>query len=110
MNARFWLWWNQSWVKITLRPGESVSMYTGAPTDEGYSCEAQVYSYDEDVVEYAITTWGSDCDGRHEWHGNGHCHVSNLQANDADEHGPARPEWVKGHSRQYDQYAEMAGY
>lgn len=110
MNARFWIWWNDDWVKLTLRPGQSVSMFTGGPTDEGFACESQEYSFDADVVECAITTWGRDCDGRHEWLGDSSCHVTRLKDREADEHGPARPEWERGHSRQYDQYAEMAGY
>lgn len=110
MNARFWIMWKCSWAKLTLRPGQSVSMYTGAVTDEGFSCTSEEYSFDGTAVECGITQRGRDCDGIHEWRGNFHCPIIGLKANEADEWGPARPEWVKGHSEQYDQYAELAGY
>ncbi len=109
MNARFWIMWNGDWVKITLRPGQSISMCAGRNHEEGFSCEAEVYSFDCDVVECAITSWGRDCDGRYDVHMNYHCHVTQLKAHDMDD-GTIRPQWERGHCEQYDQFAEMAGY
>ncbi len=110
MNARFWIWWNDGWCKLTLRPGQSVTMYTGKPTDEGFSCEAQTYEYDGETVASEINTWGADCDGRHEWHGESSCTLEGLHGIEGDEYGPDRPDWQRGRSSQRDQYAELAGY
>ena len=35
-NARFWQWINGGPVKITLRPGQTITHYVGGSTDEGY--------------------------------------------------------------------------
>lgn len=110
VNARFWIWWNQGWIKLTMKPGDTVTMHTGGATDEGYSCEDQTYEYDGECVQSSIDTWGRDCDGGHEWHGESSCQVTSLRDNEADEHGPARPEWKRGNCHQRDQYAELSGY
>jgi hypothetical protein len=33
MNAGFWAWWNAGWVKVTLRPGQSLTVCTGTGKD-----------------------------------------------------------------------------
>ena len=53
MNARFWIWWNGDWVKITLRPGQSIAMRCGGATDEGFNVESSGYEHDGDRV----TSW-----------------------------------------------------
>jgi len=109
-NARFWIWWNNDWCKLTLQPGQSASMFHGGLTDEGFSCEQNTYRYEDGAVHREINIWGRDCDGRHEWYSESHCVVDALKDCEADEYGPARPDWVRGKGRQYDQYAELAGY
>lgn len=110
MNARFWVWWNQTWCKITLRPGQSVSMSCGGPTDEGFSVKAEGYCHDGDRVSAWIRHDSRDCDGPHSWDWDGYCPLNQLKANEADEHGPACPAWEKESSSQRDLYAEMTGY
>lgn len=116
-NARFWVWHNNGWVKLTLTPGQSVSFHTGGETEEGWSHEHSVYTHTGEEVESSHGTEGCDCDGRHSWSSESYCHLDDLKARDAYECNPIdenkgimAPEWTRGSSRQYDQFAEMAGY
>lgn len=34
-NARFWVWHNDDYVKLTLSPGESISTFQSESTEEG---------------------------------------------------------------------------
>lgn len=110
MNARFWIWWNDGWVRLTLAPGQRMEFHTGGQTDEGFRSETETYENDGQFVRREIHSRESDCDGRHEWHSECECDVRDLKLHEADEHGPDRPVWEKQTSRVYDQYAEMAGY
>lgn len=79
-------------------------------TDEGWSAQSEGYTHDGDRVGAWIRHDSRDCDGPHSYDWDGHCMLSDLTANEADEHGPARPAWVKENSSQHDLFAEMAGY
>lgn len=109
-NARFWIWWNNSWIKLTLRPGQSVSMGKGGPNDEGFCCESQGYQHDGDRVSSYVRIDSRDCDGPHTYDWDGFCLLADLKAAEADEYGPARPTWTKESSFQRDLYAELSGY
>lgn len=108
-NARFWIWWNGSWCKLTLRPGQQVAMRTGGLTDEGFSVTSEGYSHDGDVVSAWIRTDSRDCDDPHSYDWDGSCPIDELHAN-SDHDGPATPAWKCESSSQCDLYAEMAGY
>jgi hypothetical protein len=43
MNARFWDNFHGDLVKITLKPGQTLSWSESHPTDEGYNSEAVTY-------------------------------------------------------------------
>lgn len=115
-NARFWIWWNGDWVKITLNPDQELEFYQKWPTDEGWSSEWAKYEYDEQ--EMAIIsesgTDGVDCDGRSSTHWKGSCGLLALSAlpEETDQYGwcPARPAWEAGSRSQRDYTAEAAGY
>lgn len=112
INARFWVWWNCGWVKLTLRPGQEVHLAHGRLTDEGFACEAQSFALDEhgNVIS-EIRTWGRDCDGGHEWNAEHYCPVQAMHDREDHETGePICPPWAKLSSGQRDEYAEMAGY
>lgn len=109
-NARFWIWWHGSWTKLTLRPGQSLTMSHGGPTDEGFYARSEGYMHDGDRVSAWIREDSRDCDGPLSRDWDGHCMIDQLKANEADEYGPARPAWVKDSASQRDLYAEMAGY
>lgn len=116
-NARFWIWWNQGWVKLTLtRRRPIIQLLMGRQTEEGYTQEYQVYRLMVDGVECETHVYSSDCDGPHEWHWEGRCAFDRLrEPTDPDlivdpEDPCDRPMWERTHVSQRDVYAEMAGY
>lgn len=112
-NIRFWHFMNDGWVKITLRPETTLHHYKSAPTDEGWSSEAVMWSYDGDVASMECIYDGRDCDGRLtrgydltlekiETYPKGDC----LE----DFPGGPRAVWRETDSYQRDQYAELMNY
>ena len=124
-SARFWVWWNDGWVKLTLRPGQTLSHGYSGPTDEGWSSEHHNYEYDAETlcVTSHCTSDGSDCDGRLTRYYDCECRVDDLHAvppppldeqafcrRSIREFWPMRPLWKKIGSSQRDYNAEAAGY
>ncbi len=115
-NARFWVFWNNDWAKVTLRPGQGVTMSSFQYTDEGFSRTTEDYYYNEhrNVIESTWHNESRDCDGPLERFGKYECNVADLNFNEGrnDEYGwcPSRPLWKKVSSRQRDHYAEAMGY
>lgn len=110
MNARFWIYYKDSVVKLTLRPDEKVSFFEGGLTDEGYSYTTTFYYHRGDHLERVIRTTSSDCDGRFD---TCNMHVCDLDAlcSCYNEHVDIMyPDWQREHSYQRDYSAEMAGY
>lgn len=120
-NVRFWSWENGGWVRITLKPGQTLSYSDGRLTDEGhswYQCEWE-YDADEMVVICRSSCGGSDCDGPHEYHYTSWCPVVDMEGQPPEDADPEwqkeaipvpRPLWRKGFASQRDIYAEMMGY
>lgn len=113
-NARFWTWENNGWVKLTLKPGESLTHATCGPTDEGYFRESSTWSYEDDIITCDYHSFERDCDGPMERNVMLECNVANLasipECNDEYGYNPPRPDWEKVNSRQRDYYAESMGY
>lgn len=109
-NARFLFWWGEDFVKLTLKPGQSLSCFNGGPDEEGYNACEVTFSYENDGMIYREDeTWGRDCDGNHSANYKSYCHVNHLKAHKV-ESGELTPQWLHLDSSQYDQYAEIAGY
>lgn len=124
-NARFWTWINDGWVKLTLRPGESLQWFTWNTHNEGWSSECVEWSLEDDVVTRTTETDGSDCDGRLSRSYIDECGIGELASVPAmiqcefdeewdgwkiDLSQPKRPDWQKVRSGQRDYAAEAAGY
>lgn len=122
-NARFWHWHSSAdqWVKITLKPGQSLEWCDGGPTDEGYHAVVDRWEYlsDRGVIFHSTFTRWRDCDGRGSESRQWVCPVDRLQALDGVETfndkqevtvGPPRVDWQADGSSQYDEYAESMGY
>lgn len=105
MNARFWIWYGDSQVKITLAPGEEVSISYGGPTDEGYSYTYERYVHTGDVVECDIDIRASDCAGRLDRHASYECYLHELRV-----YEDSQPNWQRLSASQRDYAAEAAGY
>lgn len=60
---RFWIWWKDGWVKLSLRDGQELSCHQGGPCEEGYHYESQRFYREGEEVYSEITTYSCDCDG-----------------------------------------------
>ena len=111
MNARFWIWWNDDWIKITLfAGGPKITLFAGGPNEEGYSYESLTYTNNGSHVIREYDVEARDCDGPLYTNQVDCVSLDNLKSVEEDEHGPARPAWKRLSSAQRDIYAEMAGY
>jgi hypothetical protein len=125
-NARFWIFVNLDWVKVTLTPGQRITFSNGGATDEGYGFSAESYEYDEfeNVIECDRLDWGRDCDGSYSSNRIYFCPVDRLHIRPSEckegyntskrlcglYNRPATPLWSKTLATQYDESAERAGY
>lgn len=110
-NARFWVWWNDGWVKLTLKPGVTLAVGYGGPTDEGWSQYSEQWSLTGDRVEREWCSIGRDCDGRLEQSGEDFAWLDDLVAGVAGEFDEVRvPIWRDSQTSQRDEFAELAGY
>lgn len=124
-NARFWAYINGSAVKITLRPGQSLSWGRSNPTEEGYRYESYEWSHEGHVVRCECVDGGRDCDGVLEHSTGWFCYLGELLSGyrpyltegDLSDSLIAPcweeviwPQWRRGHSETYDQHAQAMGY
>lgn len=125
-NARFWVFHRGHWVKLTLKPEQTVNHGYSYDNGEGWSWEASTYVYraNSGLIFHKWESGGSDCDGRHSTNGRRACHVEKLRwcpATDSQFQDKARdyfngqlitrPDWQDvGKTRVYDQYAQMMNY
>ncbi len=118
-NARFWTYANGGPVKITLRPEQSLTYYKAESADEGWSSETVTWTHEDTHVLREWCDDGRDCDGRLTRSGEDQCSLDELQSGgepyiDGDDpslwEGVVWPAWEEAGRRQYDEYAEMAGY
>ena len=112
MNARFWVQNADDFVKLTLRPGQSLSHSQGRPTDEGWASLARTWSYDlpEFLVRCEYVDDEVDCDGRLTRGVELECPLHRLEALTFNA-TPPLPFWEKrAPSWQRDYQAEVAGY
>lgn len=116
MNARFWVFVNGGPVKLTLKPGQSLSRSKWQRHEEGYSTEQETWTHDTDCVRREWSFGGCDCDGSLERYGKDFCWLSDLlvlepySADDPNYQGVRWPDWQEEDRGQRDLYAEMAGY
>lgn len=130
-NARFWQWLNGGWVKITLRPGQTLTHATGGETEEGWSFEGRNWHHDGDAITSTVSQESLDCDGRFDASFAFKCPLGDLRARDmhaeeqeravAQEKDPTlpyfnesigifAPDWERLNASQRDHEAERAGY
>ncbi len=109
MNARLWVFVHGGPVKITLRPGQSLSSYACSQHEEGWSDEYQEWHFTRGLVERTTSEDGTDCDGRHSSHSTSTCEVASLRAGPMVE-GVVYPDWAPVCDGQRDYRAEAAGY
>lgn len=111
-RARLWLYINNDFVKVTLKPGQTINWYESHPTEEGYHFTQIAVEYDGEDVYLTEVDGGRDCDGQLEHTYKMGCSLANLRADPIDikmETIP-RPKWEHEPTRVYDQYAQLANY
>ena len=104
-NVKIWVYHNDDYVKLTIKPNQRLSWGVASLTDEGWSSEEYVISSDKNGI--ITRTWvydGQDCDGRYTRSGEDYL-VCLDELN-----GITRALWCEIDSSVYDQYAQMAGY
>lgn len=128
MNARFWVFENDGWIKLTLKPGQSLTWSHGGRDEEGYSWTGERWTFDGLLVINESSYDGRDCDGRISRETVLTCPVGFLQGKPAEaarlvtfgqedpwsfevwEPMPPRPEWERARASQRDYSAEAMGY
>jgi hypothetical protein len=110
-NSRFWVYVNNGWVRLTLRPGESCEWHTSCATDEGWRSEYRSWANDGSAIVSEFVTRERDCDGLFDRCGESECPLTELQSR-SDEYtdGLSVPAWRSLDARQRDYSAEAAGY
>ena len=126
-NARFWIYWNGGLVRLTLRPGQSLSYWHGEPTDEGYSARGETVRHEGTHVYREWTREGRDCDGRHRESGDEMAPLDKLAARFVGDYAPVDdlaakviagplagvlyPAWEEARAVEvFDEFAQAAGY
>ena len=114
-NARFWVWVNGAWSKLTLAPGQRLERHSFETTDEGWSSYAESWELSSDGHELRreTTSDGCDCDGRLTT-GCDAMAIADpshyLPCGPYEPAGMYRPNWIDAGGWQRDQFAEAAGY
>ena len=128
VNARFWEWINGSFVKITLRPGQTLRWHHGEQTEEGWASIDEEWHYNErgNEIVNRCEEDERDCDGRFQTTSKSTCDLNFLREGyqprcleEPDQYSPVEveaaqgvifPKWIKRRAGQRDFEAEKMGY
>lgn len=109
-NARLWVYINDDFVKLTLRPKQGLTWGKAWRTEEGYASISETFEFDGQEVWHRTDRDGRDCDGRLSTREEETCPLESLQARFLFDRRISLPEWVAGSSSVYDEYAQAANY
>lgn len=117
-HARFWEFVNDGFVKLTLKPGQTLRHSQGGRHEEGWWSRSNTWTFDGAEVVNDMLDDGTDCDGRLSHRYTGACPVEKLYARiqtlpyapDMGNGAIGLPDWQKVRSGQRDYMAEAAGY
>ena len=68
-TVRFWIMWNNSDCRLSLRDGEQVKCVCGGLTEEGYYYSTNWFKRVGDTVYRDVNSRSQDCDGPFEFWG-----------------------------------------
>lgn len=111
--ARFWVHHADGFVRLRIRPGESLSHGFSEATEEGYHCDSVTWTHEGDHISRSWATRSQDCDGRCDRFGDDVCPLAELAAHDPyypDDPIIKLPNWQDERSSQRDYAAEAMGY
>jgi len=112
-RARFWCLVNDSMVKVSLDPGESLEWGRSEPTDEGHSFEWHKWELCGQWVYVENSEGGRDCDGPICYDSVSQCRIDKLSSREVASmpDWPLLPDWERARDTVVtDTYAQMAGY
>lgn len=112
-NARFTHWLDaDNTVRITLRPGQTLSWGKGWRHEEGWSSVSYTWTHTGDGILEAFASDGTDCDGRLSRYSETFCPLDRLASHAWEWNGSMQytPAWEPVESSQRDYQAEAAGY
>lgn len=109
-NARFWVIWNADLVKLTLAPGQRLSLFHAERHEEGWNCSRKSFEHTGEAILQEIHDDGTDCDGRLTYSSTSVCPLAELAAFVTDYFEEPLPRWTVLESEQRDFTAEAAGY
>lgn len=119
-TARFAVFVNDCHVKLSLKPGESLSWGKSFTHEEGWASEHETWTHEGSHVEREWCSDGTDCDGRLACGGELECELDRLQAYEPHEDFvdsikalglTGQPDWQELQPAwKRDQYAEAMGY
>lgn len=112
-TARFWVYVNNGWVKLSLRPDEAVEWDHYQVNEEGYTHVSWRFENDAARVLFHCYTAGRDCDGRYESDVTKTCNLNGLKDYVSEyqpDFVPGTPDWQELRHTLRDHTAEAAGY
>jgi hypothetical protein len=121
MKVRFWFYWNDSWVKLTLEAQEknAIELYSYYPNDEGGGTATwKILWLENGIVYLNVERKSKDCDGVFSEYDLLSCPIAELGSrecyNTTPEYCPVPgaklPNWRNEKSYQRDYTAEAMGY
>lgn len=110
-NARFWIPWRGTRVKITVPINEELSLYEGGDHEEGWERCFTVFKHEGTRITRSIYVDGCDCDGRYGRESHSHIDfIEMLRPSRELSCGTMTPNWRAGEYENRDYEAEKAGY
>jgi len=111
-NARLWIYYSpgDTWVKLTLKPGQTLAYGDSYSHDEGWTSTGSRYTHEGEHLMLEWFSDGTDCDGRLSQSGTLYCAIGKLQTKPSIDGQHMMPEWQELNSRQRDYAAETMGY
>ena len=115
VNARFWVFANDGWVRLSLGVGQYLTHTEGGPDEEGYSYTGTTWSRyghgREGFIELHAETNARDCDGPLDSYWESVCRVDALEDHPCFDDGVVPvPDWEKVSASQRDHFAEAMNY
>lgn len=120
-SIRFWIYWREGVVRLTVPRDGTIEIGYGGPTDEGWSHYTETFEHDsyDDTLTRTVSIDSADCDGRHshntvtKWRVGGPLCPMYEFASDGEMvelPGVPQPDWELADRFQRDYAAEAAGY
>lgn len=114
-NARFWHYstgTGDGWVKLTLRPGQTLHWHEYHRTDEGHSFQTYTWTHNGDSITRQWSNGGRDCDGHISTTGTDACQLSKLtECQPVIDDDPPQPDWQESQPTEVnDQFARLSNY